>query len=71
MTSQTKTPDDIRKEYIEASNKAKLQKQYLTMLNSCSEADRKSVELLEKIDISSGGNLPRLYQTYMAIKQSS
>ena len=69
MTNKTVT--QIHSEWAEKNNKARQQKQYLNLLNSCSEADRKSVELLEKIDISSGGNLPRLYQTYMAIKQSS
>ena len=71
MNNNTKELSAIHKEWANKSNKARQQKQYLTMFNSCSEADKAAIAMLEKLDISSGGNLPKLYQTYMAIKQSS
>ena len=66
-----KTPKDITKDFVEKSNKAKQQKQYLNLLNSCSEADKSAVAMLEKLDIASGGQLMRLVQVYQAIKSQS
>ena len=63
-----KTPKDITKDFVEKSNKAKQQKQYLNLLNSCSETDKSAVAMLEKLDIASGGQLDRLVAVYRAIR---
>ncbi len=63
-----KTPKDITEDFVEKSNKARQQKQYINLLNSCSEADKSAVAMLEKIDIASGGQLDRLVAVYRAIK---
>ena len=65
------TTQEIRNKFIEDSKAAKQQKQYQSLLASCSKADRESVKLLEQIDLASGGQLDRLVAVYSAIKQSS
>ena len=71
MTSKSKTPEQIRSEWVEKTQNARQQKQYQSMIASCSEADRKSVELLEQIDIASGGQIDRLLAVYRSIKVNS
>ncbi|MEL6440585.1 MAG: hypothetical protein AAFQ80_15165 [Cyanobacteria bacterium J06621_8] len=63
-----KTTDEIRQDFVTKSTKARKQRDYQKLLNNCTKADQKAIEMLESIDIASGGNLPKLYQTYMAIK---
>ncbi len=69
MTSQTK--EQIHKDWVAKSQRARQQQAHLNLLNSYSEADRKSVELLEQIDIASGGKLDRLVAVYRSIKANS
>lgn len=66
-----KTLKDIAKDFVKKSNKAKQHQQYLNLLNSCSEADKSAVAILEKLDIASGGQLDRLVAVYRAIKSQS
>jgi len=62
-----KTPEQIRSEYVDKSQKAK----YTNMLASCSPLEQEIVKTLELLDKQSGGQLMRLVQVYQAIKQSS
>ena len=64
-----KTTEEIRRDYVEKSHKARSQKQYEKMLNSCSEADQAAVKALSIIDDNSGGQLDRLVLVYKTIKQ--
>ena len=66
-----KTIEQVREEFVSKSQKARQQQAHLNLLNSCSEADRKSIELLEQIDIASGGQLEKLVAVYRSIKVNS
>lgn len=62
-----KTTEEIRREYVENSQKAK----YNTLLGRCTPADQEAIKVLESLDIASGGQLQRLYNVYVSIKSNS
>ena len=71
MTTHTpKTPEQVRKIFVDKSQIARQQQAYLNLLNSCSPADKEAIKALALIDDRSGGQIMRLVQIYQAIKQS-
>lgn len=67
----TKTSEQLHAEWSEKNNKFKAESYLNHVVNSLSPADKVAVETLAKLDDMSGGNLPKLYQAYMFIKQSN
>lgn len=62
---------EIRDKFVEDSNQAKAKNYRNYVIESLSEREKEAVKLIASIDDMTGGNLPKLYQTYMYIKQSS
>ena len=66
-----KSTEEVRRDYVENSHKARQQNQYQSMLNSCSPADQEAIKVLSFIDDQSGGQIDRLVAVYKAIKSNS
>lgn len=65
-----KTIETVREEFVAKTRKATENHKLNMMLNSCSPADKKALEMLAELDKASGGGLHRLMAIYMAIKNS-
>lgn len=62
---------EIRDKFVEDSNQAKAKNYRNHVIESLSEREKEAVKLIASIDDMTGGNLPKLYQAYMYIKQSN
>lgn len=59
-----KNTEEIRRDYVENSQKAK----YNTLLARCTSADQEAIKALAIIDDNSGGQIDRLVAIYKTIK---